>query len=32
LPELEAIPFEALQEFDVPAVNDSAEETSEVPQ
>ena len=32
LPELEAIPFEALQESDVPAVNDSAEETSEVPQ
>ena len=32
LPELEAIPFEALQESDVPAVNESTEETSEVPQ
>ncbi len=32
LPELEAIPFEALQESDVPAVNESTEETSDVPQ
>ena len=32
LPELEAIPFEALQESDVPAVSESTEETSEVPQ
>jgi len=32
LPELEAIPFEALQQSDVPAVNESTEETSDVPQ
>ena len=36
LPELEAIPFEALQETDLPALNtgseENTEETSEVPQ
>jgi len=32
LPGFEAIPSEVLQESDVPVVNDSAEETSDVPQ
>jgi preprotein translocase subunit SecG len=32
LPELEAIPFDALEETDVPALDDSASEASEVPQ